>query len=87
MENEELELAALEAELAALEAEEASVIVEPTPPKPRKKKAAKLVSKPVSKPEPVVEVAVDPVRINKTKSVRPLRPQGGDRQRGIRYRN
>ena len=83
MENEELELAALEAELAALEAEEATVIVDPTPPKPRKKKATKQAPK----PEPVVEVAVEPVRISKTKSVRPLRPQGGNRQRGIRYRD
>ena len=82
MENEELELAALEAELAALEAEEAPVLKEPTPPRPRKKK----VSKPAPAPEPRVEVAVEPVLISKAKAVRPLRPQGDGRQRGIRNR-
>ena len=85
MENEELELAALEAELAALEAEEAPIVVEPTPPKPRKKKASK--SAPLPKPDPVIETAVEPVRIGKAKAVRPLKPQGGARQRGIRYRD
>ena len=80
MENEEFELAALEAELAALEAEEALVVEAPRPPKPKKKK----VSRP--SPEPKVEVAVEPVLISKAKAVRPLRPQGDGRQRGIRNR-
>ena len=83
MENEELELAALEAELAALEASEAEplVVEAPKPPKPRKKRAPKPA------PEPKVEVVVEPVRISKAKTVRPMRSQGTDRQRGIRYRD
>ena len=87
MENEELELAALEAELKALEAgEEIKVIPVPEPemvirmesPKPKKKRAPRK--------EPKVEVSVEPVKISKSKAVRPLKPQGDERPRGIRYR-
>ena len=84
MENEELELAALEAELAALEAEEAKPepVLEPKP-RPKKKKAPKAVA-PV--PEPEVKVAeVAPVR--RSKLPRPMRPESDGRQRGIRYRD
>jgi hypothetical protein len=84
MENEELELAALEAELAALEAEEAKPEPAPEPkPKPKKKKAPKVVA-PIVEPE-VKVVEVTPVR--RAKLPRPLRQQGSNRQRGIRYRD
>ncbi len=82
MENEELELAALEAELAALEAEEAKP--EPKPePKPKRKRSAKVVA-PVAEPG-VKVVEVTPVR--RAKLSRPLRQQSSERQRGIRYRD
>ena len=82
MENEELELAALEAELAALEAEEAKPKPKPEP-KPKRRRSAKVVA-PVAEPE-VKVVEVTPVR--RAKLARPLRQQGSERQRGIRYRD
>jgi len=86
MENEELELAALEAELAALEAEEAKPEPAPAPepkPRPKKKKTPKVVA-PVAEPE-VKVVEVTPVR--RSKLPRPMRPESDGRQRGIRYRD
>ncbi len=84
MENEELELAALEAELAALEAEEAKPEPAPEPkPRPKKKKTPKVVA-PVAEPE-VKVVEVTPVR--RSKLPRPMRPESDGRQRGIRYRD
>ena len=86
MENEELELAALEAELAALELKESKV--DPVPEvelksKPKRKKPIKVVPL-VEGPEVKVAEAT-PVR--RAKLPRPLRQKGGDRQRGIRYRD
>ena len=85
MNNEELELAALEAELAALEAAEVAPQPEPeTEPKPKKKRAAK--PKPTPKPEPAPAPVQAPARIAKKRV--PRRSVGPDTSlpARIRYR-